>query len=56
MNHLHSIQLGEHISRSFNYAVVAEADPLLVLMDQHADEGLPFLSLEYDDGYQEWTQ
>jgi hypothetical protein len=55
MNHLRSIQLGEHMSRSFNYAVVADAAPLLGLMDRHANEGLPFLSLEYDD-YQEWTQ
>jgi hypothetical protein len=43
------------MSRSFNYAEVTDAAPLLGLMDRHADEGLPFLSLEYDD-YQEWTQ
>jgi hypothetical protein len=43
------------MSRSFNYAEVTDAAPLLGLMGRHADEGLPFLSLQYDD-YQEWTQ
>ena len=44
------------MSRSFNYAEVTDAVPLLALMDKHANQGLPFLSLEYGDDYQEWTQ
>jgi hypothetical protein len=42
------------MSRSNMYAVEADWDVLKV-MNEHADEGLPFISLEYDEGYREET-
>jgi hypothetical protein len=47
---------GEPRSRSNYYAEVTDAGPVLGLMNKHAEEGLPFVSLEYNDNYQEWTQ
>jgi len=44
------------MSRSNMYAEVVDRTPILAMMNEHADQGLPFISLEYDDGYLEWTQ
>jgi hypothetical protein len=38
------------------YAEVVDVKPVLAMMNEHADEGLPFISLEYGDDYQEETQ
>jgi hypothetical protein len=47
------------MSRSNYYARPVEdgeTPGVLAMMNEHADQGLPFLSLEYGDDYQEWTQ
>jgi hypothetical protein len=44
------------MSRSNMYAEVVDLAPVLAMMNEHADQGLPFIALEYDDGYQEETQ
>jgi hypothetical protein len=38
------------------YAEVVDLRPVLAKMNEHADQGLPFISLEYGDDYLEWTQ
>lgn len=44
------------MSRSNMYAEVVGLTPVLAMMNEHADQGLPFISLEYGDDYQEETQ
>ena len=44
------------MSKSSYYAKQIDLLPVRAEMDRHADEGLPFLSLEFDDGYQGETQ
>lgn len=44
------------MSRSNYYAVVTDAAPVLEMLNRHADEGLPFVSKEYDEDYEEETQ
>jgi hypothetical protein len=44
------------MSRSNMYAEVVDLSPVLAMMNEHADQGLPFISLEYGDDYLEWTQ
>jgi hypothetical protein len=45
------------MSRSNMYAVMAkDLDRVMEMMNEHADKGLPFVSLEYDEGYEEETQ
>jgi hypothetical protein len=44
------------MSKSCYYARKTDLLPVRAEMDRHADEGLPFLSLEYGDDYQEETQ
>ena len=44
------------MSRSNMYAEVADLTPVLAMMNEHANQGLPFISLEYGDDYLEWTQ
>ena len=42
--------------RSNYYAKVTDTNPVLKMMDEHAEAGLPFLAKEYDDNYEEETQ
>jgi hypothetical protein len=44
------------MSRSNMYAQAVDLTPVLAMMNEHADQGLPFVSLEYGDDYLEWTQ
>jgi hypothetical protein len=44
------------MSSSNMYAEVVDLRPVLAKMNEHADQGLPFISLEYGDDYLEWTQ
>jgi len=44
------------MSRSNMYAEVVDLSPVLAMMNEHADQGLPFISLEYGDDYLEWTR
>ena len=44
------------MSRSNMYAEVVDLTPVLAMMNEHADQGMPFISLEYGDLYQEETQ
>jgi hypothetical protein len=44
------------MSKSCYYARKTDLLPVRAEMDRHADQGLPFISLEYGDDYLEWTQ
>ena len=44
------------MSRSNMYAEVVDLTPVLAMMNEHADQGLPFIALQYTDDYLEWTQ
>jgi hypothetical protein len=44
------------MSRSNMYAEVVDVPPVLAMMNEHANQGLPFISLEYGDDYLAWTQ
>jgi hypothetical protein len=44
------------MSKSNMYAQAVDLTPVLAMINEHADQGLPFISLEYCDDYLEWTQ